>query len=310
MLKHRIGTIAVLSFFLYMLFSPKTVFSGASQGLLLWFQIVLPTLLPYMILINIMIHTPAIHWICHITSSFLCPFLGTSYYGTFAVLTGFLCGYPMGAKTTADLLNAHKISKTEASYLLSFCNNTSPAFILSYIVMQNLKDSSLGIPFLFILIIAPFITGFLFRIFYYHQPMETVPIDFSSTYSSGNLPINFFDQCIMNAFEAITKIGGYMIMFSILIKLISGLLPDHPGTLIICSSLEISTGIKLIASSDLCSKYQIILCAILASFGGWCCIAQTYSMIHESGLPIIPYIAEKLATALVTSLLMSAYIFI
>lgn len=78
---------------------------------------------------------------------FLCPLLGTSYYGTFAVLTGFLCGYPMGAKTTSDLLNVNKISRSEASYLLSFCNNTSPAFILSYVVAQNMKERNLCIPF-------------------------------------------------------------------------------------------------------------------------------------------------------------------
>ena len=32
------------------------------------------------------------------------------------------------------------ISLSEAKYLLSFCNNTSPAFIMSYVVIQNLKD--------------------------------------------------------------------------------------------------------------------------------------------------------------------------
>lgn len=101
----------------------------------------------YMILINVLICTPALHWICRITSTFLCPLLGTSYYGTFAVLTGFLCGYPMGAKTTSDLLNVNKISRSEASYLLSFCNNTSPAFILSYVVAQNMKERNLCIPF-------------------------------------------------------------------------------------------------------------------------------------------------------------------
>ena len=119
-------TIPILIFFLCMLSFPQTVFAGASYGLLLWFRHVLPTLLPYMVLINILIRTPALHWICHITSPFLCPLLGTSYYGTFAVLTGFLCGYPMGAKTASDLLDAQKISRSEASYLLSFCIHCIP----------------------------------------------------------------------------------------------------------------------------------------------------------------------------------------
>lgn len=312
MSKYRISTILVLCFFVSMMLFPKIVFLGASNGLLLWFHSVLPTLLPYMILINIMIHTPAIHWICRIASPFLCPFLGTSYYGTFAVLTGFLCGYPMGAKTTSDLLYTHKISRSEASYLLSFCNNTSPAFILSYIVIQNLKNTALSVPFLLILILAPLLMSFLFRIFYRQKIYSADPSASvrQVTESSASVPVDFFDQCIMNAFESVTKIGGYMILFSILIHLLSSLFPDSILSLIFYSSLEISTGIRLIATSSLSHMWKIVLCATLTAFGGWCCIFQTRSMISGVHLPLLPYIAEKLATALVTSLLISAYIYV
>lgn len=305
-------TIAILILFFSMLSFPQTVFTGASYGLVLWFRHVLPTLLPYTILINILICTPALHWICRITSTFLCPLLGTSYYGTFAVLTGFLCGYPMGAKTISDLLNVHKISRSEASYLLSFCNNTSPAFILSYVVTQNLKKSDLCIPFFLILTLTPLMLSFVFRLFYRLQESsgsfsQATPGSFPD--SSGNFSDGFLDRCILNAFESVTKVGGYMMMFSVLIQLPASLLPNTLFSLLLYSSLEISTGIRLLASSALYTAEKIILCAALTSFGGWCCIAQTYSMISGSQLPILPYIAEKLVTALVTSLLISAYIY-
>lgn len=307
-------TIPILIFFLCMLSFPQTVFAGASYGLLLWFRHVLPTLLPYMVLINILIRTPALHWICHNTSPFLCPLLGTSYYGTFAVLTGFLCGYPMGAKTASDLLDAQKISRSEASYLLSFCNNTSPAFILSYVVIQNLKKDSISIPFLLILTLTPLMMSFVFRLFYrakdhIHPFSHMMQVSSSTASQSENLSGNYFDRCIMNAFESITKVGGYMMMFSVLIQLLASALPDNTASLLLYSSLEISTGIRRLASSTLYTSHKIILCAALTSFGGWCCIAQTYSMISDNHLPILPYIAEKLATALVTSLLISAYIY-
>ena len=165
MSRHPALTIPILILFFSMLSFPQTVFTGASYGLVLWFRHVLPTLLPYMILINVLICTPALHWICRITSTFLFPLLGTSYYGTFAVLTGFLCGYPMGAKTASDLLDTQKISRSEASYLLSFCNNTSPAFILSYVVAQNMKERNLCIPFFLILTFTPLMLSFIFRLF-------------------------------------------------------------------------------------------------------------------------------------------------
>lgn len=312
MSRHPALTIPILILFFSMLSFPQTVFTGASYGLVLWFRHVLPTLLPYMILINVLICTPALHWICRITSTFLCPLLGTSYYGTFAVLTGFLCGYPMGAKTTSDLLNVNKISRSEASYLLSFCNNTSPAFILSYIVAQNMKERNLCIPFFLILTFTPLMLSFIFRLFYRLPESscsfpQVTPGSFSNP--SESISNSFLDRCILNAFESVTKVGGYMMMFSVLIQLLASVLPNTIFSLLLYSSLEISTGIRLLFSSALYTTEKIILCAFLSSFGGWCCIAQTYSMISGSQLPILPYIAEKLVTALVTSLLISAYIY-
>ena len=312
MSRHPALTIPILILFFSMLSFPQTVFTGASYGLVLWFRHVLPTLLPYMILINVLICTPALHWICRITSTFLCPLLGTSYYGTFAVLTGFLCGYPMGAKTTSDLLNVNKISRSEASYLLSFCNNTSPAFILSYVVAQNMKERNLCIPFFLILTFTPLMLSFIFRLFYRLPESscsfpQVTPGSFSNP--SESISNSFLDRCILNVFESVTKVGGYMMMFSVLIQLLASVLPNTIFSLLLYSSLEISTGIRLLFSSALYTTEKIILCAFLTSFGGWCCIAQTYSMISGSQLPILPYIAEKLVTALVTSLLISAYIY-
>lgn len=312
MSRHPALTIPILILFFSMLSFPQTVFTGASYGLVLWFRHVLPTLLPYMILINVLICTPALHWICRITSTFLCPLLGTSYYGTFAVLTGFLCGYPMGAKTTSDLLNVNKISRSEASYLLSFCNNTSPAFILSYVVAQNMKERNLCIPFFLILTFTPLMLSFIFRLFYRLPESscsfpQVTPGSFSNP--SESISDSFLDRCILNAFESVTKVGGYMMMFSVLIQLLASVLPNTIFSLLLYSSLEISTGIRLLFSSALYTTEKIILCAFLTSFGGWCCIAQTYSMISSNQLPILPYITAKLVTALVTSLLISAYIY-
>lgn len=312
MSRHPALTIPILILFFSMLSFPQTVFTGASYGLVLWFRHVLPTLLPYMILINVLICTPALHWICRITSTFLCPLLGTSYYGTFAVLTGFLCGYPMGAKTASDLLDTQKISRSEASYLLSFCNNTSPAFILSYVVAQNMKERNLCIPFFLILTFTPLMLSFIFRLFYRLPESscsfpQVTPGSFSNP--SESISDSFLDRCILNAFESVTKVGGYMMMFSVLIQLLASVLPNTIFSLLLYSSLEISTGIRLLFSSALYTTEKIILCAFLTSFGGWCCIAQTYSMISSNQLPILPYITAKLVTALVTSLLISAYIY-
>lgn len=309
-MKRRFLKLSILFLFIIMLLFPKPVFNGASKGLLLWFNVILPTLLPFIIISNLLIRTQAAAMIARVTGPIFCRIFHVSGYGSFAVLTGFLCGYPMGSKVTADLLNEGHISKEEGRYLLSFCNNTSPMFIVSYVIWQNMKDESLTVPALVILTLAPVICSFFFRRYYNVRSIafENHQNHLGSATGSSS---GIVDTCIMNGFETITKVGGYIMLFSIVIAL-AELLPVHQPllSLVALSSLEITNGIAIICSMCTNSGFSFVLALALTSFGGWCSIAQTKCMIQGTGLPILPYIIEKLITAGVTSLLACAYIFL
>lgn len=294
--------------FFLMLSFPQEVFHGASEGLLLWFQIVLPTLLPFVMISNLLIRTNSIFLLSRIFGPFFQKVFCTSSNGSFAVFAGFLCGYPIGAKVTSELLLTDCISKWEGMYLLSFCNNTSPMFIISYVVWQTLQDTSLLFPTVIILFSSPILCSFLFRNIYKKNfKKKTVP---EKTEPSGIcFDFEMLDFCIMDGFETITKIGGYIILFSILLSLFE-LLPVSSIFFqnIVLPMLEITNGIPMLAKSALSDVQKYVLILALTSFGGVCSIAQTKSMIHQCGLSIIPYILEKLVTALVTSLLAFLYI--
>lgn len=297
-MKRLLTILFPILFFASMLLFPEAALKGASSGVLLWFDTVLPTLLPFLIITNLLIHTGAVNIISRLLAPVLCRFFRVSPYGAFVILTGFLCGCPMGAKVTADLLKKNAISQYEARYLLSFCNNTSPMFVISYILLQNLKIPALTLPLLSILTAAPVLLSFLFRRLY-HIPEPGHGFGFSRETDSVSL-----DDCIMNGFETITRIGGYIILFSILISF-AGLLPVRSAavTTLLLPSLEITTGITMICSSGTSLNGQIMKALTLTSFGGWCAAAQTRAMIQGTSLPFLPYIAEKLITALATSLL-------
>ena len=299
-LKH----ILTIFFFFLMLVTPDIIFSAASDGLLLWFQIVLPTLLPFLIISSFLLHTPAIHLLVRITAPFFCRLFHVSKYGSFAVLCGFLCGYPMGGKITSDLLISGKITPSEASYLLSFCNNTSPMFIISYVMHQNLNAPHLILPALAILFLSPVLCSFIFRPFYSltneNQQLLCPDIPQQNDKTEGSL----IDECIMKSFETITKIGGYIILFSILIQLIKSIPATHLLIkYLLLPFLEITNGVLSLSKSLISFQDKFVIIMALISFGGWCSIAQTQSMIAKAQIPLFPYIIEKLITALVTSFL-------
>ena len=305
-MKRYFTSLCVIALFVLMLLFPQPVFKGASSGLLLWFNVILPTLLPFMIVSNLLIGTRAIDAISKVFGPVMCRLFGVTRYGSFAIIAGFLCGYPMGGKVTADLVRKQYITWQEGQYLLSFTNNTSPMFIISYVVWQNLKDTSRTMPALLILILSPILCSFLFRIYY--RPGARI-------HSSGCPPLpkaaaaSLMDSCIMNGFETITKVGGYIMLFSILIALLQKLPLDHfLFSLLLLPSLEMTNGIPLLCASPLSADACFVLSLALTSFGGWCSVAQIRSMVQGTRLPITPYIIEKLITTLVTSLLAYTYI--
>lgn len=295
LMKQFLYAMLCITFFVVMLCFPKETLSGATNGLLLWFQIVLPTLLPFFVATNLLIQTNSIRFISRIFGPALQKLFRVSSDGSFAVLAGFLCGYPIGAKVTADLVRSNRISEAEGNYLLSFCNNTSPAFITSYLVIQNLKQNSLVLQTLAILYLSPILCSFLFRWFYRNSAAENI-----RNVSNNKLFFSFeiLDTSIMNAFENITKVGGYIILFSILFSL-----GNHFPFSALFSILEVTNGIPCII--DACNTFPLtyILTLALTSFGGICSIAQTKAMLGGTKLSIVKYTIEKLVTAMITSLL-------
>lgn len=301
-MKKYVSLFLMIGLFVLMLCFPRETFSGASNGLLLWFQVVLPTLLPFIILSNLLIHTNAVTYIANIVKPFIQKIFHVSDYGCYAAFVGFLCGYPMGAKVIADLIQTGRISQKEGQYLLSFCNNTSPMFIISFIVMQNFKNESLLLGTIVILYLSPIFCSFIFR--KYYQIKKHSFSNLKCQKESFCFHFNLFDDCIMNGFETITKVGGYIILFSVLFSLCELI----TWTKNIIPLLEITNGISYITNYNmpLSVTYPYILA--LTSFGGFCAIAQTNSMLQNTKLSIFPYIIQKLITALVTSLLAIIYI--
>lgn len=116
------------------------------------------------------------------------------------------------------------------------------------------------------------------------------------------------ESCILNSSETLVKVGGYLMIFSVLLALLELLPIRLPGFLLLKSSLEMTNGILLLSQS--LSKPQVLYPLLLAltTFGGWCSVAQTQSMIAGTELKLSSYIIQKLTAALAVSLLTFLYL--
>lgn len=293
---------------LFLFLFPKISFQASCEGINLWWNTVVPSLLPFIILSNLLVQTNLIeHLLVHIQGA--CHvLLGTSPYGAYAWALGLLCGFPMGAKLTADFYLSGRIDREEADYLLMVSNHASPMFIINYVVLSTLGDENLLKAIMFILYGSALLSGGILRVYFgrFHLSSDGIrKKEVSMTGSTGAI----LDTSIMNGFETITRLGGYIILFSIYGTLLRKVLMPFPTLqAFIAGITEITTGINCIHNSPLTRNIQLLLILCCTSFGGISTLAQTNCVIQESGLSIHTYLQGKLLNAAVTSIL--AFLFI
>ncbi|MCI8597900.1 MAG: transporter [Lachnospiraceae bacterium] len=294
MIKKLLYFFVIILLILFLLVDPTHAVAASTAGLMLWFQSLVPTLLPFLILSNLLIAIDGISYVTRFLYPVFHRIFGCSRDGCFCLAAGFLCGYPVGAKVAADLTREHLISVEEGNYLLSFCNNVSPAFLISYCLTDCLKRPDLLGFTLLCIYGVPVLLAIVWR-----RGRNFQSITAEKKTSRSQISFKIVDVCMMNGLESILKLGCYIILFSMLARLLMRI--PCPFSFVSYGSvglLEITNGISLIASDPSVPtmlKYTFVMGFV--AFGGLSGAAQTESMILDSGLSFLSYLKAKLLTA-------------
>ena len=106
----------------------------AALGLNLWYEKMVPVLLPFMILSGTLIRMGMTDSLIRPVRPLFGRIYRLSAPGIYVILMGFLCGFPMGARTASDFRDRQEISSEEGQYLLAFCNNLGPVYFLGFVL--------------------------------------------------------------------------------------------------------------------------------------------------------------------------------
>ncbi len=352
--------LAILLFFLALLF-PSLTLSGAASGLLLWFNTVLPTLLPCMILADFLLRVGAERYLTRLLYRPLSALFHVSREGSYAVFVGLLSGYPMGARTTASLLQNGAIGREEAGYLLSFVNQPSPMFLTGYLGLTLLAGSAAGgaaesavgwaagigkaaegaaagsllNPIVYVLLSvygSAYFVSLLYRALrkmnrqlnrQLNQGIhaagtshaENIPSaqreQRPATQKNANLSVlSQLESSMMASFEVMVKIGGYMMLFSVVESWVAALPIPWPGLQAAAMGfIEMTTGCRQIVSS-LNSLWSAALCCGAVSFGGLSGFFQTQNVLSGSGLSCGRYFLWKLIQGCLAAVIVVLWFFL
>lgn len=262
-------------------------------GLNTWYLNMIPSLFPFMVLLNLLISTGISYWFMKPFSVFLKPFRNTED-ACFVLFFGFLCGFPLGAKCVVDLYRRGRLSKANSEYLLSFTNNIGPAYFCGFVLGQIYLTPSLG-KSLFVMYGLPLLYGLFLRHTRYRRILDRELMTRRSEPPVIKPVLQCLPDAISSALTQITVLGGYMIVFNALRILPELLFTKNPYLYLAGQSiLEISGGLLCIKTFVKSTVLTIVLVHTCLAFGGLSCFFQTTALFQNTPFSGKKYMLHKL----------------
>ena len=301
---------------------PKQSLSAALKGLNTWLNVVLPSLLPFFIVSDIMIQLGFVDFLSAMLNPIMKPLFNCPGHSSFVWIMSMASGYPMEAKLVASLYEEGSISKVEGQRMLAFCNTSGPLFMIGAVGIGMLQSPKAGKIIAVSHYTAALVLGLLFR-FYGRQKDNTRTYSTKPKIKSafqelllGNSKSNkslgnILSSSVKSSMESQVLIGGFIILFSVIINL---LIPEQAANNSNLSAnkwifsfprewqlmkplgagiLEITTGCQLLGDSIADFKNKLIAASFIIGWGGFSIHSQAISLLANTDLSISLYLVSK-----------------
>ena len=150
MTRSRILAVIVFLIAAMIVVFPEVAFQASLEGLILWFEIVLPTLLPFFIMADLLMGLGVVHFLGSLLDPIMRPLFRLPGVGGFALAMGLTAGYPMGAKITGELARNKLLTQVEAERLAGFANTAGPLFLVGAVGVGMFGRPDLGVTLLIV----------------------------------------------------------------------------------------------------------------------------------------------------------------
>ncbi|HYH04101.1 MAG TPA: nucleoside recognition domain-containing protein, partial [Bacillota bacterium] len=165
-----VGALLVSFLTISLVFFPKEGVEAATAGLKIFWDVVLPSLLPFFVLSEIMLGMGVVHFIGVILEPLMRPLFNVPGVGAFALSMGLAAGYPMDAVITGKFRRSGMCSRTEGERLLSFTNTADPLFMVGAVAVGMFGRPELGALLSMAHYLSSFTVGFIFK---YYRGTDT-----------------------------------------------------------------------------------------------------------------------------------------
>ena len=271
---------------------------AVQAGLFLCATSVIPSLFPFFVAATLLINLGFAEGLGHLLEGPMRTLFRVGGNGASALLLGLVGGYPVGARTAAELYEKKLCTRTEAERLLAFCNNCSPAFILSVLGYGVFQSARAGVWLYLIHVAAALLTGLLFR-----RRGGGKPSPRQSAVPIRTVPLSAaFVQAVQAGLSAMLGVCAFVVLFMVVLQPLRAV-PGLWGT-VLTGVVELFNGAARLPASPA----GFVAAAGLLGWGGLSVHCQTLSLLSGTGLSMRPYFLGKAIQGILSALIAFALV--
>lgn len=297
---------------------PEEVASAGRDGLALCGNVILPSLFPFFVVSSLTVGLGLAEYPGKLMERFMRPLFGVGGRCASALVLGLIGGYPVGARTTAELYKTGQCSRGEAERLLGFCNNAGPAFLFGVVGSGVFGSPRIGLLLCGIHMLSALVVGVLFRFCPVpEEPRGGIPAQ--NKVHDDVHPAAVFAGAVRDSCAAVLNVCAFVVLFGVILRLLnlSGLLGAAARGLsslfaplglgypwakrLLGGMLELTNGVAALPAGDLAGGLP--MAAFLLGWGGLSVQCQTMSVLRDTGLSIKPCLVGKLLHGLISAAL-------
>ncbi|MCG7407548.1 nucleoside recognition domain-containing protein [Paenibacillus sp. ACRRX] len=320
---------------------PDAAFKASLQGLKVWWNIIFPALLPFLVLSEMLVAYGWVHGLGVLFNPIMRWLLRLPGVGGWAWAVGWTAGYPAGAEAVVKLRRQQLVNRQEGERLLGLSHASNPVFIIAVVGVGFMQHADTGLIIAIVHWAAALLSMLLLRVLdnlkyniisnrtstgsssSFQEPVKPSVSDRTSSNNQEKTPPSSFSTSLIMAMEnahrhdsrplgkllgdAVTTavqtlmmIGGYMMIFSVIVQVLRIAIPQQFGSFMLNGLLEINLGTFAIGTAAFDSPvFQAALMGAVIAWSGASAHLQVHSLIKGTDLRYSRFLRFRLLHAAV-----------
>lgn len=295
---------------IFIVLFPEKCIAAALKGAKLFVNSVFPSLFPFVVIINIIMLCGGIGIYSRVFGKILCKPLRLPSNCSLVLISSLLCGYPIGAKYTCELLSNKEIDTSTARKLLNVASNPSPLFVIGAVGASMFGNKTFGYLLLISNIISCVFIAYLYPTTTKYKVLSS-PKEETETLNLGLI----LKKSVEDAIATSLNVFGFLVIFSVITSILNSIFFAPISSLfsegnpivtylnpLLMGAVEMTNGIHICSLTNSQILIKLLITSFLLSFSGISIITQVYSFTYKHDeLSIKAYVFFKFLQGIISS---------